>query len=159
MHDRQSMSASPTEMVKVSAAEFRRNVRTYEDIALTQPLVLTRNGREFAVMISVEEYRRLKRRDRQVLHLDNFTDADIAAVEATRAPDASQALDHELKWGREPHTEADRRQAVRNANFGIGPPRGQVLRGAPPANMLPCCPEELVSDDAGDHPRSQPPAG
>ena len=76
---------------------MRRNIRIFEDIALTQPLTLTRNGREFAVMISIEEYRRLKRRDRQVLHLDNFTDADIAAVEATRAPDASQALDHELK--------------------------------------------------------------
>jgi hypothetical protein len=49
------------------------------------------------VMISIEEYRRLKRRDRQVLSLDDFTDADIAAVEATRAPDTSKAFDHELK--------------------------------------------------------------
>ena len=48
-------------------------------------------------MISIEEYRRLKRRDRQVLSLDDFTDADIAAVEATRAPDTSKAFDHELK--------------------------------------------------------------
>ena len=91
------MSANTIEIVKVSAAEFRRNVRIYEDIALSRPLALTRNGREFAVLISSEEYRRLKRRDRQVLHLDNFTDADIAAVEAARAPDASQELDYELK--------------------------------------------------------------
>ena len=84
-------------MVKVSAAEFQRNIGRYQDLALTQPVAVTRNGRERTVMISIEEYRRLKRRDRQVLSLDDFTDADIAAVEATRAPDTSKAFDHELK--------------------------------------------------------------
>ncbi len=48
-------------------------------------------------MISVEEYHRLKRRDRQVLGLKDFTDADIAALEQTRAPAASTAFDDELK--------------------------------------------------------------
>jgi hypothetical protein len=48
-------------------------------------------------MISIEEYDRLKRRDRQVLELADFTDADIAALEQTRAPDSSKAFDDELK--------------------------------------------------------------
>lgn len=91
------MNDRPTEMVNVSAAEFQRNIGRYQDLALTQPVAVTRNGRERTVMISIEEYRRLKRRDRQVLSLDDFTDADIAAVEATRAPDSSKAFDHELK--------------------------------------------------------------
>jgi hypothetical protein len=43
------------------------------------------------------EYHRLKRRDRQVLGLEDLTDADIVALEATRAPDASKAFEHELK--------------------------------------------------------------
>jgi prevent-host-death family protein len=51
-------------MIKVSAAEFQRNIGRYQDIALVQPVAVTRNGRERTVMISVEEYRRLKRRDR-----------------------------------------------------------------------------------------------
>jgi hypothetical protein len=46
---------------------------------------------------SVEEYRRLKRRDRQVLALEDFTDADIAALERTRASESSKAFDDELK--------------------------------------------------------------
>ena len=91
------MNDKPIEMVKVSAAEFQRNIGRYQDLALTQPVAVTRNGRERTVMISIEEYRRLKRRDRQVLSLDDFTDADIAAVEATRAPESSKAFDHELK--------------------------------------------------------------
>lgn len=97
MHPMQVMEARPTEMVKVSAAEFQRNIGRYQDLALTQPVAVTRNGRERTVMISIEEYRRLKRRDRQVLNLDDFTDADIAVVEATRAPESSKAFDHELK--------------------------------------------------------------
>ena len=49
-----------------------------------------------AEMIS-DGYQRLRRRDRQVLCLDHFTDADIAAVEAARAPESSKVFDHELK--------------------------------------------------------------
>ena len=85
------------EMKTVSAAEFQRNIGRYQDLALRQPVAVTRNGRESTVMISVDEYRRLKRRDRQVLGLDDFTDADLAALEAARAPEAAKAFDHELK--------------------------------------------------------------
>ena len=92
-----SRASLGTRMVKISAAEFQRNIGRYQDLALTQPVAVTRNGRERTVMISIDEYRRLKRRDRQVLSLDDFTDADIAAVEATRAPESSKAFEHELK--------------------------------------------------------------
>jgi PHD/YefM family antitoxin component YafN of YafNO toxin-antitoxin module len=84
-------------MVKVSSAEFQRNIGRYQDMALVQPVAVTRNGRERTVMISIDEYNRLKRRDRQVLELADFTDADIAALEETRAPDSSKAFDDELK--------------------------------------------------------------
>jgi PHD/YefM family antitoxin component YafN of YafNO toxin-antitoxin module len=86
-----------TDMIKVSAAEFQRNIGRYQDMALVQPVAVTRNGRERTVMISMEEYHRLKRRDRQVLELEDFTDADLAALEQTRAPESSKAFDHELK--------------------------------------------------------------
>ncbi len=66
-------------------------------MALVQPVAVTRNGRERTVMILVEEYRRLKRRDRHVLGLEDFTDADIAALEQTTAPQSSKAFDDELK--------------------------------------------------------------
>jgi PHD/YefM family antitoxin component YafN of YafNO toxin-antitoxin module len=84
-------------MVRVSAAEFQRNIGRYQDMALVQPVAVTRNGRDRTVMISVEEYRRLRRRDQKVLELQDFTDADVAALEQTRAPEASKAFDDELK--------------------------------------------------------------
>src|SRR5260370_12888850 len=82
-------------MIKVSAAEFQRNIGRYQDMALTQPVVVARNGRERTVMISVEEYHRLKRRDRRVMRLEDFTDEDIAALEEIRAPLAAKASHRE----------------------------------------------------------------
>lgn len=64
---------------------------------MTQPVAVMRNGRERTVLISVAEYQRLKRRDRQVLALDNFTSEDIAALEATRAPESAAAFNHEIR--------------------------------------------------------------
>jgi prevent-host-death family protein len=83
-------------MTKVSAAEFQRNIGRYQDLALTEAVAVTRNGRERTVLISVDEYQRLKRHDRQVLSLDDFTADDIAALEATRAPDAAKEFDSKL---------------------------------------------------------------
>ena len=84
-------------MRKVSAHDFERNVGRYQDLALREPVAVTRNGREGTVLISAEEYERLKRRDRQVLTPADFTDADIAALENTRPPVAAVAFDVELK--------------------------------------------------------------
>ncbi len=84
-------------MMKVSAAEFQRNIGRYQDLALREAVAVTRNGRDSTVLISADEYRRLKRRERQVLGLGDFTDADIAGLEAARAPEAAKAFNSELK--------------------------------------------------------------
>jgi prevent-host-death family protein len=84
-------------MITVSAAEFQRYFGRYQDEALTQPVVITRNGRERLVMISVDEYRRLRRSDRQVLRAGELSDADLAVLEETLAPESSRAFDDELK--------------------------------------------------------------
>jgi PHD/YefM family antitoxin component YafN of YafNO toxin-antitoxin module len=86
-------------MIKVAAAEFQRNIGRYQDLALKEAVAVTRNGRERTVMISIEEYHRLRRRDRQVMSLDDFTDADLAALDATRAPEAARTFDDELTGG------------------------------------------------------------
>jgi prevent-host-death family protein len=87
-------------MLSIPAAEFQRNIGRYQDIALRQPVAVTRNGRESTVLLSTEEYLRLKRRDRQVLGLGDFTDADIAALEAARPPEDAKAFDSEISASR-----------------------------------------------------------
>ena len=85
------------DVLKVSAADFQRNIGRYQDLALRQPVAVTRNGRESCVLLSVEEYRRLKRRDREVLGVEDFTDADIAALEASRPPEEAKTFNSELE--------------------------------------------------------------
>ena len=85
------------EPIKVSSADFQRNIGRYQDLALRQPVAVTRNGRERTVLISTEEYARLKRRDREVLRLEDFTGADIKALEDSRPALASVAFDDEVK--------------------------------------------------------------
>lgn len=81
--------------IRVSSGEFQRRIGQYTDQALTCPVTITRNGRDRTVLISAEEYARLKRRDREVLRIEDFTADDLAAIAATSAPQDAAAFDHE----------------------------------------------------------------
>jgi len=83
-------------MVKVSSTEFQKNFARYRDLALTQPVTITRNGRDRTVLISAHEYQRLKRLDRRVMSLADFTPEDVAAIERAMPPSQSARFDREL---------------------------------------------------------------
>jgi prevent-host-death family protein len=83
--------------MRVSSAEFLKKYGELTDKALSEPLTITRNGRDRLVLLSAEEYSRLKRRYRRVLSLDEFTDEDIAAIERSEPPAEQAHLDEELK--------------------------------------------------------------
>jgi prevent-host-death family protein len=83
--------------VTVSAAEFQRNIGKYQDIALTKPVSITRNGRERTVLLSAEEYSRLKRRDRRVLAADELSEQQLAAIRAARVPGQFAELNREIE--------------------------------------------------------------
>ncbi len=84
-------------MVTVSSVEFQRNFGRYQDAALTAPVAISHHGRERLVMISVEEYRRLKRRAREVLPVGMLSDVDLQAIAAAEVPANYAHLDDELK--------------------------------------------------------------
>jgi len=67
-------------MLTVSAVEFQRNFGRYQDEALKQPVSITRNGRDRLVVLSVEEYHRLKRRDRAVFKTEDLSQTEIDAI-------------------------------------------------------------------------------
>lgn len=45
--------------MRVSSAEFIRNFGSYSDTALSEPIVITKNGRDRLVLISIDEYKHL----------------------------------------------------------------------------------------------------
>ena len=81
---------------RVSTADFLRDVVRYQNVALSRPVVVTEDGRERTVLLSIEEYERLKCWDRDVLGLEDFSVSDIANLEASRPAAAASAFDHEL---------------------------------------------------------------
>jgi PHD/YefM family antitoxin component YafN of YafNO toxin-antitoxin module len=83
--------------MKISTAEFIKNYGTLADKALTEPVVITKNGRDRLVVLSAEEYARLKRRDRRVVRLEDFTDEEMALIAAGETPAEDADLDAELK--------------------------------------------------------------
>jgi PHD/YefM family antitoxin component YafN of YafNO toxin-antitoxin module len=83
-------------MVRVSSGDLQRKAGYIQDLALVGPVTITNNGRDRLVMMSIEEYRRLKRRDRQVMGLEDFTEADLESIRNAEPPPEAAAFDHEL---------------------------------------------------------------
>ena len=65
-------------------------------MALVEPVTVTSKGRDRLVMMSSDEYYRLKRRDRQVMLPADFSDKDLEDLENTRAPAMTHAFDNEV---------------------------------------------------------------
>jgi len=81
----------------VSAAEFHRHVGHYQDVALTRPVAITKNGRKRTMLISADEYDRLKRRDREVVLPGDLTDKEIEAIRSADVPAEYRYLNEELE--------------------------------------------------------------
>lgn len=88
-------------MKTVSAAELQRNIGRYQDIALREPVAVTRNGRESCVLLSTDEFKRLMHRDREVFHIDTMNDEErqekIDLVSKSEMPVGHEHLDDMLK--------------------------------------------------------------
>ena len=84
------------EMIRVTPAELAGDVARYQNDALTRVVVVTGDGEDRTVLISAVEYRRLKRRDREVLGIGDFTEEDVQAVRQARPSAESAEFDHEL---------------------------------------------------------------
>ena len=83
--------------MKVSTADFVRNFGSLSDKALTEPVTITKNGRERLVLLSVEEYERLMRRDRVAIRAGALTEEERAAIAAAEVPAEYASLDDELR--------------------------------------------------------------
>jgi PHD/YefM family antitoxin component YafN of YafNO toxin-antitoxin module len=83
-------------MVRISSGDLQRRIGQIQDMALVQPVTITNNGRDRLVMMAVEEYRRLKRRDREVLGVEDFTKADLEALRNAEPPPEAALFDHEM---------------------------------------------------------------
>ena len=84
-------------MVKVSSTEFIKTPGAFQDRAQREPVMIMKHNREHTVLLSAQEYHRLKRRDRHVFRTGELSEADIAAIATAEAPPEAADFDHELQ--------------------------------------------------------------
>ena len=89
------ISKSPSNTV--TSAEVQKNFGYWQDQALRQPVRVTRNGRPKIVLLAVEEYERLKRRDRQALRIEELGDDIVDAIARTQPPAEAMGFDDEIE--------------------------------------------------------------
>ncbi|MCW2308981.1 type II toxin-antitoxin system Phd/YefM family antitoxin [Rhodobium gokarnense] len=86
----------PIHMPSVSSTELIRKFGRYRDIARREPVTIVNHGRESLVLLSSEEYQRLKRRDREVLRLQDMDEGFLEALEKAEVPAEHAHLDDML---------------------------------------------------------------
>ncbi len=82
--------------MRVSSAEFLKSYGRISETALREPVSITSHGRERLVLLSAEEFRRLKAYEPVALYPWELSDADLAALAASDAPDEAAAFDSEM---------------------------------------------------------------
>jgi prevent-host-death family protein len=80
----------------ISSVEFQRHLGQYQDRALVEPVLVTRNGRERLVLLSADEYRRLKDLDRQAMSVAALPEDVLQAIAAAEVPAEYAHLNHLL---------------------------------------------------------------
>jgi prevent-host-death family protein len=75
----------------VTAAAISKNFGAYQDAAVRDPVIITKNGRPRTVLLAYEDFVRLSKRDRRVELTAELSAGEIAAVEAS---EMEPGLDH-----------------------------------------------------------------
>lgn len=81
----------------MTTADFIKHYGTLADRALSEPVTITKNGRDRLVVLSAEEYARLQRRDRRVIAAGELTEDEMARIAKAEVPAEYAHLDEELK--------------------------------------------------------------
>ncbi len=79
--------------MRVTSAEFIQGCGTIADRALTEPVTITEGGHDRLVLLSADEYARLRRRDRRVVRVDDLTNAEAELVARAEVPAEYAHLD------------------------------------------------------------------
>lgn len=83
--------------IKISSGDFLRAYGRISEAALREPVTITSHGRERLVLLSADEYRRLKRNDRAALYPWELGEDDLRALEISEPPADAARFDPETR--------------------------------------------------------------
>lgn len=81
-------------LLEVSAKEIAGKFGYYTDEAMLRPVGIQRHGVTRVVMLSLNEYERLLRRDRQVIRTEDLDDETFDAILNAEIPAEAVALNY-----------------------------------------------------------------
>lgn len=79
----------------ISSADFLKSYGQVVEMALREPVTITSHGRDRLVLLSADEFRRLKEKDRQSLHPWETGEADLRALGVAEPPAETPAFDRD----------------------------------------------------------------
>jgi prevent-host-death family protein len=82
-------TVTDTRPLLAPAADIAREFKHYSDLSLTRPVVVTENGRARNVILSIEEYDRLKSRDQLAFRAEETPEPFLAEIEKLASEDAA----------------------------------------------------------------------
>jgi prevent-host-death family protein len=91
------MEIFPMPSTRVTASQFQQSFGALSDQARREPVVITKHGRDSLVVMSAEEWARLKRRDRRVGLAGELPEEWIEAVSRSEVPEEYGHLDADMK--------------------------------------------------------------
>ena len=76
-------------MPTITASEFQKRVGEFSDIARREPVTVTRHGRPSLVLLSAEDYERLRQIECRATKAVAIADLPSETIEALRSADLS----------------------------------------------------------------------
>ena len=78
-------------MEVVPSGELQKQFGRYSDEAMIRPVGVSRNGRVRFVMVPIDDYQRLRRRERVAERVEDLDDETLEAIRATEpAPECDE---------------------------------------------------------------------
>ena len=59
-------------------------------------MIVTSHGRDDVVLLSAEEYQRLRSLDRRAMYVSDLTDEELAALDSVEIPSEAARYNHEM---------------------------------------------------------------
>jgi prevent-host-death family protein len=79
--------------MRVSSAEFLKRYGALTDVALSEPVTITRNGRDRLVLMSAEAFEQMSRYAPRARRIEELTDEELAMVDKARVSSDHSHLD------------------------------------------------------------------
>jgi prevent-host-death family protein len=81
-------------MLRFGSYDLQRKVAEVQEAAMREPVVVTYHGRDRLVILPIDEFERLKRRDKLVVSMDELPEEFIQALSEPYYDAEQAALDH-----------------------------------------------------------------